>query len=39
MDIKRERGMEDAVLYEKGGYSLIDVEHFETKEGRCCHLS
>ena len=38
---ERERGREDAVLYENGGKNLIliDVQNVETTGERCCHLS
>ena len=34
MDRKREKGIEDEVLYEKGGKNLIDVENVETIGGK-----
>ena len=34
-----EKGREDAVFYEKGDKSLIDVENVETTGKRCCHPS
>ena len=39
MDRKREKGIEDEVLYEKGGKNLIDVENVETIGGKVLHLS
>ena len=36
---ERERGREVAVLCEKEGTSMIDVDNVETTRGSCCHLS
>ena len=38
-DGQKEKGRQDAVLYEKKDNCLIDVENVETTGEMCCHIA